>query len=237
MTTEDRLLANYGRVQEKLDAACARYGRNPRDVLLIAVSKLHAPADMAVIARAGQIDFGENYVQEALAKMDLFKSGYPELRWHMIGHVQSRKAAKIAGKFTLVHTIDSLGLADAFQRRLGADQLIQDCLIEVNIADEPQKSGVATGGLEKLGAHILENCPRLRLRGLMCLPPVFDSGDAARPYFGRLRELRDRLEPQLGVPLPELSMGMSGDFEAAVAEGATIVRIGTDIFGPRPRKV
>ena len=239
MTTEEALRERYARVLERLDAACAAAGRKREDVTLIAVSKLHPAVDVAEVARAGQLDFGENYVQEALQKREDLagESACRNLRWHMIGHVQSRKAAHVAGAFALIHTLDSRKLADGLERRLAVLEARQPVLMEVNVAAEPQKSGLMAEDLPALADHILEKCPHLELRGLMCLPPVFDAGEAARPHFARLSALREELRDRLGLPLPELSMGMSGDFAAAVAEGATMVRIGTDIFGPRPPKV
>ena len=238
MTTEEALRERYARVLERLDAACAAAGRKREDVTLIAVSKLHPAVDVAEVARAGQLDFGENYVQEALQKREDLagESACRNLRWHMIGHVQSRKAAQVAGAFALIHTLDSHKLADGLERRLAVLEARQPVLMEVNVAAEPQKSGLMAEDLPSLADHILEKCPHLELRGLMCLPPVFDAGEAARPHFARLSALREELRDRLGLPLPELSMGMSGDFAAAVAEGATMVRIGTDIFGPRPPK-
>lgn len=241
------LRQRYANVLERLDAACAAAGRSRKEVTLIAVSKLHPAAEVAAVARAGQMHFGENYVQEALAKREEL-AGDPacrDIRWHMIGHVQSRKAAQVAGAFALIHTLDSRKLADGLERRLAslaaekdqaAERARQKVLMEVNVASEPQKSGVMAEDLPALADYILEACPHLELRGLMCLPPVFDAGEAARPHFAHLHALREKLRARLGLPLPELSMGMSGDFAAAVAEGATLVRIGTDIFGPRPAK-
>lgn len=241
------LRQRYANVLERLDAACAAAGRARGEVTLIAVSKLHPAAAVAAVAGAGQTDFGENYVQEALAKRgELARDpACRGIRWHMIGHVQSRKAAQVAGAFALIHTLDSRKLADGLERRLAcpaeeqeqaAERARQRVLLEVNVAAEPQKSGVMAEDLPALADYILEACPHLELRGLMCLPPVFDAGEAARPHFARLYALRENLRVRLGLPLPELSMGMSGDFAAAVAEGATLVRIGTDIFGPRPAK-
>lgn len=234
------LCERYARVLERLDAACRSVGRPREDVLLIAVSKLHPASSLAEVASAGQVDFGENYVQEALQKREQLAAEPATaalcggIRWHMIGHVQSRKAPLVAGAFSLIHTLDSRRLADALERRLAATQRHQAVLFEVNVGKEEQKSGIPPVDLPELADYVLERCPHLEVRGLMCLPPVFDAGDAARPHFARLRELRDALKVRLGLPLPALSMGMSGDFEGAVAEGATIVRIGTDIFGPRP---
>lgn len=239
MAMEAFLTERYERVLERLDAACAAAGRKRESVTLIAVSKLHPAADVAAVARAGQVHFGENYVQEALQKRETLAgdTACRNLRWHMIGHVQSRKAAQVAGAFALIHTLDSRKLADGLERRLAMLEVRQPVLMEVNVAAEPQKSGLMAEELPALADYIVENCPHLELRGLMCLPPVFDAGEAARPHFARLFALREVLRDRLGLPLPELSMGMSGDFAAAVAEGATMVRIGTDIFGPRPPKV
>lgn len=221
---------NYARVEAEVEKACASAGRKRTEVRLIAVSKFHSVAAIREIAGAGQRDFGENYVQEANAKREALEE--LGLSWHMIGNVQTRKAVKIAGRFALLHTLDRRELADALEKRL--NNSAQDALIEVNIGGEAQKSGIAPERAGELAEYVVANCPHLRLKGLMCLPPVFDSGDAARPYFAKLRELRDALEKRLAARLPELSMGMSGDFQGAIAEGATIVRIGTSIFGPRP---
>ena len=235
---DDALLRRYQNLQERLQAACDRAGRPRAEVTLVAVSKLHPAADIAALAHVGQVDFGENYVQEPLQKQaDLAANpACGHVRWHMIGHVQHRKAAQVAGAFHLLHSLDSRRLAEALERRLAEQNRRQPVLIEVNLAAEAQKSGLGAEDLPALADYVCESCPHLDLQGLMCLPPVFDAGDAARPYFARLRGLRDALRTRLGLPLPELSMGMSGDFAGAVAEGATLVRIGTDIFGPRPAK-
>lgn len=234
----EELATRLLRVRERLAEACTACGRRPEEVLLVAVSKFHPASDVAAVAAAGQMDFGENYVQEALEKRaelvhDPVASG---IRWHMIGHVQSRKAAQVAGAFVFIHALDSVRLADALERRLVDSGALQPVFMEINIGEEPQKAGIMIKDAAALAEHVLSACPHLELRGLMCLPPVFDAGDAARPYFARLRRLGEDLRSRFGIGLPELSMGMSGDFAAAVAEGATIVRIGTDIFGPRPAK-
>ena len=222
----------YESVLERLERACAQSGRKRTDVCLVAVSKFHPVEKIAAIAALGQKDFGENYQQEAQEKM----ARLPELRWHFTGRIQSRKAAKIAGNFVLLHTLDSIKLADALEKSLAQKNLRQKALLEANLGAEPQKAGVLSENLPSLMEHVLEKCPHLEIEGLMCLPPVFDAGEASRPYFARLRELRDNLEGGFGRKLPELSMGMSGDFEWAVMEGATIVRVGTDIFGERPAR-
>lgn len=154
----------------------------------------------------------------------------------MIGHVQSRKASIVAGAFDLIHSLDSIHLATALEKHCAVKNAKQKVLIEVNVGEEPQKTGVEMKDLDGLAADVIEKCPHLELQGLMCIPPVYNAGAAARPYFARLRELRDKLSASTGLALPHLSMGMSGDFEWAIEEGATFVRVGTDIFGPRPPK-
>lgn len=228
----------YQNVRERIRTACIKNGRQANEVCLVAVSKFHPPEAIAEIARLGQTDFGENYMQEALQKKTLFESdaGMARLNWHMIGHVQSKKANQAAGNFLLIHSLDSKKLADGLQKRLEAISGVQKILIEVNIGEEPQKNGVLPCDLTALALHILQYCPRLVLKGLMCLPPIFDAPEKARPFFASMRRLRNSLERETDLHLTELSMGMSGDFEAAISEGATIVRVGTDIFGPRPRK-
>ena len=206
----ERLEAVRGRLAEAARIA----GRKPEDVRLIAVSKLHPVEAILAAYGFGQRIFGENYVQEALAKQEALPD--LDVEWHCIGHVQTNKAKDVTGRFALIHTVDNLKFAETLARRLPEDIPVQRVLLQVNIGNEPQKAGV--------DEH------------LMCLPPFFDDGEAARPYFARLRELRDDLEARLGIKLPELSMGMSGDCVQAVEEGATLVRVGTDIFGPRPVK-
>ena len=235
MTLEER----WRRVMEGKAEAERGAGREVGSVRLLAVSKFHPSSSIAELFRLGQVDFGENYMQEARAKQaelaDL------AIRWHAIGPVQTNKAKEVAGNFSLLHTLGSEALARAVLRRLPAGA-VQDALLQVNIGEEPQKSGVAPSDIfnfvETLleGGLTAENGAQLRLRGLMCLPPNCGEGELARPYFVRLRELRDGLEARFGLELPELSMGMSGDYRQAIEEGATIIRVGTDIFGERPKK-
>ena len=231
----------YEKVMERLDRAVQAAGRKREEITLIAVSKLHPAEMVAEVAALGQVDFGENYVQEALEKRETLGNMLPlersaALRWHMIGHVQSRKAAQVAGHFDLVHTLDSERLAQALEKRCAQAGVQQRVLIEVNVGEESQKSGVDRKNLSALADYVQASCPHLELQGLMCIPPVFDAGEAARPYFALLRTLAEKLRSEAGLSLPHLSMGMSGDFEWAVMEGATFVRVGTDIFGPRPPK-
>lgn len=194
--------------------------------------------------------FGESYMQEARDKMpqvaELLESAgvsfCPE--WHFIGHLQSKKAKDVAGKYDLIHSVDSLKLAQAvskaWQDRVAGAPISLDAtppepqavLLQVNVGREAQKSGAAPDALEPLLQSMIE-LPGIRVKGLMCIPPLAEIGKDSRPYFVMLRELRDGLQKRLGAPLEHLSMGMSDDFEAAIEEGATLVRIGTDIFGPR----
>ncbi|MDL2317088.1 YggS family pyridoxal phosphate-dependent enzyme [Desulfovibrio sp. OttesenSCG-928-A18] len=244
------LTARFDAVCERLEKALAESGRSAEDLRLVAVSKNHEAAVVAELARHWSSRavplFGESYLQEALPKMEQVGSlteGMP-VRWHFIGHLQSRKARDVAGRFALIHSVDSLKLAAALQkawhnRVAGEPRSLdapapppQDILLQVNVGREPQKSGVFPDKLEDLAAGVL-NMPELRLRGLMCIPPLAEIGEDSRPYFSMLRTLRDNLEGSFGIRLPELSMGMSDDFFVAVAEGASLVRIGTDIFGPR----
>ena len=226
---ERALVERLHAVRDRIACAARSAGRVPRDVRLVAVSKFQPARTIGVLAAAGQLDFGESYVQEACAKQEeLF---HLALRWHCIGHVQTNKAKNVAGRFCCIHSLDSLKLAQALQRHIPAPQR-QRVLIQVNVGNEGQKAGVYPEDLPGLVEHVAR-MTEFELTGLMCLPPFFDNGALARPYFALLRELCERLRSRFGLPLPELSMGMSGDFAEAVAEGATLVRIGTDIFGPR----
>ncbi len=230
----------WKRVLEGKADAERRAGRSPGEVRLIAVSKFHPASDIAELYHLGQRDFGENYMQEARAKQE--ELARLDIRWHAIGAVQTNKAKDVSGHFFLLHTLSRLELARALLRRLPQDGT-QDILVQVNIGEEVQKSGVLPSELPKFCEALLkeglvsETGPGLRLRGLMCLPPKCGEGESARPYFVRLRELRDRLTERFGVALPELSMGMSGDYRQAIEEGATMIRVGTEIFGERPARI
>jgi pyridoxal phosphate enzyme (YggS family) len=220
-------------VRRRIATACAACGRDPAEVTLVAVSKLHEAAEVAALAACGQRIFGESYIQEALPKMEAASAG---LTWHFIGHLQRNKAKLAVGRFALLHTVDNLDLAQILQKKNEALGLTQAVCLQVNVAGEAQKSGVAPEGLPAL-AEAVAAMPNLALTGLMVIPPVFDDPEGARPAFARLRELRDATAGRLGLPLPVLSMGMSGDLEAAILEGATHVRVGTDLFGARPQPV
>jgi hypothetical protein len=228
---QQELAERAAEVREALTQAAKEAGRAPEDVTLVAVSKLHPASDIRDLAETGQIEFGENYVQEALSKQEELAG--LNVNWHFIGGLQSNKAKYVAGKFALVHSVDSSKLAQALHKKAVSLDTVQDILIQVNIAGETQKSGITVEKLPELAEAVL-GMEGLRLVGLMTMPPFFDDPERARPVFARLRELRDGLETRLDMGLPHLSMGMTGDFVPAVREGATLVRIGTRIFGARP---
>ncbi|MFP5239433.1 MAG: YggS family pyridoxal phosphate-dependent enzyme [Acidobacteriota bacterium] len=227
MTPKQRLDA----VRERIARACARCGRKPEEVTLVAVSKTHPAEAVLALHQAGQNLFGESYVQEALPKMaELAGQG---LAWHFIGRLQKNKVKYIAGKFALLHTIDSLELASIVHKKSAALGLVQPVLLQVNLACEEQKAGCGPEESEGLARAIM-GLDGLRLDGLMLMPPWDPDPEANRGLFAQARRLRDALARDLGLALPELSMGMSHDVEQAVEEGATLVRVGTDLFGQRP---
>jgi len=227
---------NLLRVQERIDAAAQKVGRRSDEITLIGVSKTQ-PADAIRAAyEAGLRHFGENRVQEWEEK----RAGLGDLQtnWDLVGHLQSNKAARAAGLFHSVDSIDDLALAQRLDRARGEQQANAPklrVLIEVRVEDEESKSGVRPEEAAALAAKVLEFA-HLELAGLMCLPPFLDDPAKVKPYFQRLRELRDSLAREIGRELPVLSMGMSHDFEVAIEEGATEVRVGTAIFGSRPTK-
>ena len=212
------------RIEENLKAVrehIAQAGRNPEEVTIVAVTKGFGPEVCRAAFDAGLRILGENRVQEAVAKMDAVQG--PE--WHLIGHLQTNKARAAAGRFALIHSVDSRHLADALAR-INVEQKV---LVEVNVAREPRKTGVDPAGAQELLDAVAE---MLDLQGLMAMGPA--EGDP-RPAFDELRTIRDEAQQRLGKPLPILSMGMSGDFEVAVKAGSTMVRLGTVLFGPRRR--
>jgi PLP dependent protein len=223
------IIERWREVLGQMAQAARRGGREPDDVRLLAVSKLHGAQDILTLFQAGQTMFGENYVQEALGKVAILPG---EISWHFIGHLQTNKVKSVVGRFALVHGVDSLKLARSLQGQAATQGVVQDVLVQVNLAGETQKSGILEAELPEL-AEFLAASPSLRWQGLMLMPPFFDDPDRARPYFARLRDLAETLRASFGLTLPELSMGMTGDFEAAIEEGATLVRIGTRIFGER----
>lgn len=227
LSLRDRLDAVRGRVA----AAAARSGRAPDAVTLIGVIKTLPAATVAEAVGLGLTDLGENRVQEAEAHQ--LGVARQAARWHMIGHLQRNKAGKALALFDMVHGVDDAEVAVALARRAGSMGRVLPVLIEVNGSAEASKFGVAPGALEPLAEQVAA-MPDLALRGLMTVGAAVERAADARPGFVRLRELRDELSRRLGMALPELSMGMSGDFEVAIEEGATLVRVGSAIFGARP---
>jgi len=222
---------DVGLVRSRIAAAAARAGRPAESVRIVAVTKGHPLERAREAAAAGLLDLGENRVQEALAKQDAWPAA--PVRWHLIGHLQRNKARLAVGRFALIHSLDSIRLAEALEAAAAAAGSVQDVLIEVNVAREPQKSGATPEEAPALVGRVAE-LPHLGVRGLMAMAPYGAAPRVQHEVFGGLRELRDRLsrDPEL-VTLTELSMGMSDDFEAAVEEGATMVRLGTVLFGER----
>jgi len=217
-------------VRRRLAASAERSRRDLAEVTLVAVGKTRPAAAVTEAVRAGVGDLGENRVQEAAAK----RPDVPPARWHLIGPLQRNKARLALETFDVVHTLDRSELAERLERLLaeGWPQRRLDVLLEVNVGREDQKAGVHPEDAAALARAALA-CPHLHLVGLMAIPPFSDVPEDSRPHFRALAELRARLQNCLGVALPELSMGMSGDFEVAVEEGATLVRVGTAIFGAR----
>lgn len=241
-----------------MERAARSAGRDPEKVQLVAVSKRHPVEAILEAYAAGQRDFGENYVQELVQKAEQLR-GYPDIRWHLIGHLQSNKARFVAGWVHRIHTIDSLRLVSELAKRLrqriqveeaseeksvldvsaakepnSSDPLrLSGVLIEVHLSGEQSKSGCSEEEVEAI-ADAIDKEPQLQLRGLMTMPSYDADPETARPFFERLRGVQERLGGPVRVP--ELSMGMSHDAEVAIAEGATSVRIGTAIFGPRPQR-
>ena len=218
--------SNLADVRSRIDGAARRVNRNPDEIKLVAVSKMHPAATLRQAMSGGATVFGENKVQEAESKIN--EIGRDGIEWHLIGHLQSNKARKAVQLFDVIQSVDSIELAERLERiceEEGRDEL--PVFVQVDLGGEETKSGIPESELQSLVSY-LTACKRLRLKGLMVLPPFFDDPEATRPYFKRLRELRDEM-----VPGGELSMGMSHDFEVAIEEGATVVRVGTAIFGER----
>ena len=225
MGIEENLL----KVKERIDDTATRVGRDPAQITLIAVSKTVAIEKIREAIAAGMIAFGENYVQEARQKID--EIGRTGLQWHFIGHLQTNKAHYAVRLFDLIHAVDSIKLARELNKRAAAEGKTIHCLIEANISEEESKFGTTEEEAREL-AHQMRDLEHISLQGLMTMPPYFDDPELARPYFIALRKLQETIE-QDGIPLPELSMGMSTDFEVAIEEGATMVRVGRAIFGER----
>jgi pyridoxal phosphate enzyme (YggS family) len=222
--------ARLDEVRRRIAAAAARAGRDPDSVVLVGVAKTVAAARLRDAVAEGLADIGENRVQEAVGHVALV--GRDKARWHMIGHLQRNKAARAAELFDRIHSVDSEALAATLSRHAEAIGRRLPVLIEVNVSGEATKFGAAPGEVEALSAAVA-GMPGLVLEGLMTVGAPVERPEAARPGFAKLRWLRERAEQVLGRRLPELSMGMSSDFEVAVEEGATLVRVGSALFGPR----
>ena len=219
---------NLLRVMERIEKAARKVGRDPKEIKLVAVSKTVEATRIKEAIEAGVSILGENYVQEAQKKIE--EIGRP-VSWHFIGHLQSNKAKYAIRLFDMIHSLDSLPLAEELNRRAEQANQVINVLIEVNLSKEATKFGTD----EKFVLNLIrgiQNLKYLSLEGLMTMPPYFDSPEMSRPYYIALRELKERMAKE-GIPMKELSMGMSNDFEIAIEEGATYVRVGTAIFGPR----
>jgi pyridoxal phosphate enzyme (YggS family) len=234
MAPQNSLIAsNLADIRERIARSAARAGRAPEDITLVAVSKTFPPAAIRSAYELGLRHFGENRVQEweskraAVADLDA--------TWHLIGHLQSNKARRAANLFDRVDSVDSVALAQKLDAAAASEAKRLKILIEVHLGGEETKSGVPEADLPAL-AEIIAQLQNLELRGLMTIPPYFEEPEQVRPYFQKLRTLRDQVGAQIGIPLNVLSMGMSHDFEIAIEEGATEIRVGTALFGERSKK-
>jgi pyridoxal phosphate enzyme (YggS family) len=225
------LTANFAAIRERIQTACARAGRDPNAVALVAVSKGQPPEMVRAAGELGQTLFGESRVQEAKVKVDQCPG---HLRWHLIGHLQSNKCRDAVGLFGMIESVDSLALAEEIQKWADREAKTMPVLLEVNVAGEASKFGFKP---EQLLSDLkqINALPKIEIHGLMTIAPWTPEPEKARAIFRRLAELRRQCQESLGAPLPHLSMGMSGDFEVAIEEGATLVRIGTALFGPRAK--
>ncbi|MGN6555655.1 MAG: YggS family pyridoxal phosphate-dependent enzyme [Verrucomicrobiota bacterium] len=223
---------NLDSIQQRSRAACDRAGRQPSSITLLAVTKGQPPEAVNEAAKLGLTFFGESKIQEAKGKIPLCSG---RLRWQMIGHLQSNKVRDAVELFEMIQSVDSLGLAEEINKRADQAGKTMPILLEVNLAGEASKFGYNP---EQVLADLLKinGLPRLEIHGLMTVPPYTSDSQRLRSLFRQMRELKQRCEETLGAPLPQLSMGMSGDFEVAIEEGATMVRIGTALFGARARR-
>jgi pyridoxal phosphate enzyme (YggS family) len=219
---------NLSRVKERIERTAQKAGRDPKEIKLVAVSKTVEVARIKEAIEAGVSILGENYVQETQKKIEEIGRA---VSWHFIGHLQSNKAKYAIRLFDVIHSIDSVPLAEELNRRAEQSDRVIQVMIEVNLAKEATKFGTDEEKVLNLGKKI-QHLKHLSLEGLMTMPPYFDSPEMSRPYYIALRELEEKMARE-GIPMKELSMGMSNDFEIAIEEGATYVRVGTAIFGPR----
>ena len=222
---------NIAQINAVKNAAAEKAGRNGEDILLVAVTKTRPPEDLNAAIDAGITDIGENKVQEIMDKYEHVKP----VRWHLIGHLQTNKVKYIIDKVSMIHSVDSIKLADEIQKRAKQHDLTMDILIQVNSAEEESKFGITTDETEGMIKYILENCPNIRLRGLMCIAPFEENPDDVRVFFAQVKEQYDRFSKieHERLDFKYLSMGMSHDFEVAIEEGSNLIRVGTAIFGAR----
>ncbi|MBR3786057.1 MAG: YggS family pyridoxal phosphate-dependent enzyme [Firmicutes bacterium] len=222
---------NIEYIQELKGKAAVKSGRNPEDVLLIAVTKLHGPDEMNEAIDAGITDIGENKVQEIMDKYDRVKP----VRWHLIGHLQTNKVKYIIDKVCMIHSVDSLKLAKEIDKRAAQHDLVMDILVQVNSAEEESKFGITTAETDQLIADIAEQCPNIRIKGLMCIAPFEDDPEDVREYFAEVKKIYDKYVnvKTERMDFQHLSMGMTHDFEVAIEEGSNMIRVGTAIFGYR----
>jgi pyridoxal phosphate enzyme (YggS family) len=221
--------SNLAQIQRNIEAACSRSGRNPSEILLLPVSKGHSAHEVRAAADLGLNIFGENKVQEAKVKISQCPG---RLRWHMIGHLQSNKCRDAVQFFQMIESVDTLDLASELNKSAEKSAKHIPILLEVNVAGEGTKFGFKPDNLIE-SIDSINSLSRLEIHGLMTIAPYSNDSEKVRPVFKRLRELKDQCSQKLGAPLPHLSMGMSGDYQVAIEEGATIIRIGTALFGPR----
>ena len=226
------LIPIYDALLDRIDAAAKRSGRTPEEVTLVAVTKTHGADTVRDAFDAGMSLFGENKVQEAAWKIPLCPSA---ARWQLIGHLQSNKAKQAVRLFETIHSVDSIRLIDTLEAAARQCGHSPEFYLEVNVSGEPSKYGLTPDTLPETVEHILTNCRALTFTGLMTMAPFSANPEDARPHFARLRALRDSLQEKFDIDLPHLSMGMTGDFEVAIEEGATDIRIGTALFGARPK--
>jgi PLP dependent protein len=234
--SEHELLERRQRILVRIAEAAERAGRSAKDVALVAVTKGHPAGTVVNAAKAGFTLFGENRVGEGARKIEAVRPRFPGLVWRLIGPLQTNKAKPALQFFSAIESLDRERLAARLEGLLSAEGRRMPVLLELNVGGEATKSGISPEAAEGL-ARAAVACPHLDVRGLMAVPPFQEDPELSRSYFRQLREIRDYLEDRIGRPLPELSMGMSHDFEVAVEEGATEVRVGTAIFGPRPAVV
>ena len=227
------IAGNIERVNEIIREAAEKSGRSADDVLLLAVTKLHTPEEMNEAIDAGATDVGENKVQEILAKYDSVKP----VRWHLIGHLQTNKVKQIIDKVVMIHSVDSLHLAEEIEKRAAQAGITMDILIQTDPAEQETKFGVDPKEIKQMIRDIAEKCPHVRVRGLMCIAPFYEDPEDTRPFFREVKRIYDECSGEFrdteNVDFRYLSMGMTNDFRIAVEEGSNLVRVGTAIFGYR----